>query len=303
MNAGWKQKQNLLRAGVILGAALAGYTAGVFSQPPATGHGKAEPEARPAGSHDATNRASRLPGTSAAAQSTRRALSAWERALAMADGPQRELEAALAWRVIAETDPGRAWCESFRLVGGADLRATLPVDAATLTHWLAATPASHRADAILEATSMLAAQSVDDALQFAATLTDRDARQDAESVVLAQWTNADPSAAAAWCVAENREPSALMAVLTAWSAADAPAASAWLAAQPAGPQREAGAMALLEPLMLTDPASAWVWAQSLTDPDARRTMMQRTAVTWQELSPAGMSPEVIAAAKEWEAAL
>jgi hypothetical protein len=202
---------------------------------------------------------------------------AWNAALALSEGAWRDLETARAWRCLAESDPALAWCESFKLTEGAELRATLTPDTAAATAWISLTPDEHRANASLEAASLLMKQSPEAALQWAGATADPELRRDMEQSIIAQWASADPTAAAAWCDSRPGAAESFPAVIAAWAASDPMAASEWLAARPADASRDSSTLSLIEPLLELDSTAALAWAQTLTDPAKRSSAEERIA--------------------------
>jgi hypothetical protein len=239
-------------------------------------------ERRPAPAAEAPDQTD-LPGTSPALSSPvvcppkDSALTSWRSALTLKEGTLRDLEIIRAWRHLAAIDPDSAWRESFHLTDGAELRATLDPDAATATAWVASVPEEYRLNASLEAASLLMKRSPREALQWAARISDPDIQHDARLAIVAQWGRQDAPAAAAWCLGETESAGLLPAVLQSWAAVDLMSASEWLAAQPTGPARDAAALALIEPLLELEPASALAWAHTLTDPEMRAATEQRIA--------------------------
>jgi len=257
---------------VAAGAFFAGWCAPRGGDVAGSAHGESSQRAKAAtGSH----RAGRASPDKLAAPAAAKA--SWEESLALEEGAWRDLEAARAWRCLAEHDAALAWSESFRLTEGAELRATLNPDAAAADAWIAGTPEEHRANASIEVASLLMKQSPEDALQWAAAAADPDLRHDMKVGIMSEWARTDPVAAAAWCDARTDGADCLPVLISAWAATDLMGASAWLAARPADAGRDSSTLSLIEPLLDAEPASALAWAQTLTDPGMRRSTEERIA--------------------------
>ncbi|MES2705080.1 MAG: sigma-70 family RNA polymerase sigma factor [Verrucomicrobiota bacterium] len=93
------------------------------------------------------------------------------------------------------------------------------------------------------------------------------ARGDANRQVAQAWAAKNPEDAAAWALrlpAENRS-GVIGNVAGGWLKNDSLAASEWISQLPAGPDRDAGAHALVREVAADSPDEAWQWAVSIGD--------------------------------------
>lgn len=67
-----------------------------------------------------------------------------------------------------------------------------------------------------------------------------------------------------------------------WVKVDPAAASSWIGEQPPGAVREDAATTMIPMIKSTDPAGAWAWANSLTEPERRASMLLEVSKAWQK---------------------
>lgn len=98
-----------------------------------------------------------------------------------------------------------------------------------------------------------------------------------------QWADDDPAAASQWAAALPAGPSrdaGLKAVAASWSKYDAIATSQWLGTLEAGSSRDAAIQPLVGQIRNTDPGTAFSWASSITDENARLNELRQTLKSW-----------------------
>lgn len=78
---------------------------------------------------------------------------------------------------------------------------------------------------------------------------------------------------------------ALQQHLASWCSADSMAASRWVQAQPPGEARDQAASELVNQIAPKDPASAFVWAADIQEPDQRSRRLLETVQLWQKTNP------------------
>jgi hypothetical protein len=69
-----------------------------------------------------------------------------------------------------------------------------------------------------------------------------------------------------------------------WADGDQPAASGWLARQAPGPERDAGASALVDEVRDSDPEAAAIWGATLGDEKQRQDSLRETLQGWYKKS-------------------
>jgi hypothetical protein len=107
--------------------------------------------------------------------------------------------------------------------------------------------------------------------------------------IVGMWGANDPPSAMAWAASLPAEDSsrenALGAAVKGWAGADAWGASQWIDAQPPGETRDLASQSLALSLAKVEPASAWDWALSVSDPSRRVEALEPVLESWAEFSP------------------
>ncbi len=105
--------------------------------------------------------------------------------------------------------------------------------------------------------------------------------------IVERWVDWDPQGAADWAASlENNafvQSAAVRNVARVWAHHDPMGASEWIGQLPAGAARDGAVTSLVERIDADDPASALVWANSMTDENQRQAMVVRVISTWRRI--------------------
>ena len=100
----------------------------------------------------------------------------------------------------------------------------------------------------------------------------------------------DPQGAATWLLSRANDETRsghLESIVSVWVQEAPNACGEWLRRQPVGPQANAAFETFALRITREDPASAWHWAQRISDPHRRDMISQNVMEKWRVLDPAG----------------
>ena len=142
--------------------------------------------------------------------------------------------------------------------------------------------APDRASAISSLASGWSRVSPEAVIQWSATLTDANERNDAIRQAILQWTGSAPEAAAQYAerLAENERGQAMKVVVEEWAVKDAEAAANWLSRQPAGPAKDLAITSILDQIAIENPETALSWAGMISNQKSRVHQMESLARDW-----------------------
>ena len=111
------------------------------------------------------------------------------------------------------------------------------------------------------------------------------------------WAQIDPEAAAAWAMETGtgdprRDDKVLERVFRRWMADDIASAAGYLAEQEPSPELDGALEQYIQRIKNVDPDATMAWAESISDPDRRRSAILHVAKAWRGQDPQGLSSYV-----------
>ncbi|MFP6872231.1 MAG: hypothetical protein VCA55_01875 [Verrucomicrobiales bacterium] len=153
--------------------------------------------------------------------------------------------------------------------------------------WASGLQGEARTEAMEETLENWAGSDPDAAISYVEKITDAAEKDRFVPDVAERWARRDSAsaqAAAEWVSGQadgEGKDRATGSVVEAWMRSDPTAASTWLGEQPAGSAKDQGIVSLLNDRQLReDPATAVVWADSISDEVQRSEQVQRSARRW-----------------------
>jgi hypothetical protein len=121
------------------------------------------------------------------------------------------------------------------------------------------------------------------AATYAASLPQGNAQNQAVVGVASTWALIDPMQTAQWVGQFSEGPvrqQALQGLIVAWTGKDAKGVSQWLQALPQSPSRDLAVNAFCSSIGQSSPATAFHWAETISNESVRNLQLQTVADTW-----------------------